>query len=146
MSADKRLEIDAWHCDGNYFKFLHRHETGLAFDKDTLQQIIRFLWHYKRIIILFCTAVFFTSFSLPPSTAPFFSLVASVFICYFLSLSFCPAHKKFDSLFPICCPYNITNGFRRARVSAKRAYLLRHVRPSVRLYQHGSHWTDLREI
>ena len=34
-----------------------------------------------------------------------------------------------------------TAAFRSARL-----YLFRHVRPSVRLYQHGSHWTDLRDI
>jgi hypothetical protein len=36
--------------------------------------------------------------------------------------------------------------FRRVRIVAKSAYYIRHVRPSVRMYQRGSHWTDFREI
>ena len=39
---------------------------------------------------------------------------------------------------------------RRSRVVGKSAYWLRHarlsVRPSVRKYQRGSHWTDFHEI
>jgi hypothetical protein len=37
-------------------------------------------------------------------------------------------------------------GFRRVCIVAKIAFYLRHVRPSVRIYQPDSHGTDLREI
>jgi hypothetical protein len=36
-------------------------------------------------------------------------------------------------------------GFRRVRKIAKSDYELRHVRPSVRMEQLGSHWTDFDE-
>ena len=35
---------------------------------------------------------------------------------------------------------------RRVRKIPKSDYLLRHVRPSVRMEQLGSHWTDFHEI
>jgi len=126
------------------FKFLHCHEIGLACDNGTLQQIIWSLWHYTRIIILYHSILYFI---LSPSpTTPSSSLVVSAFFCYSLSLTFCPTRKKFVSLIPICCSFNTTTVFRGARVFAKMAYLLRHVRQSVRLYQRGSQWTDFREI
>jgi len=35
---------------------------------------------------------------------------------------------------------------RRFCVGAKRAHSFRHVLPSVRLYQRGSHWIDFRSV
>jgi hypothetical protein len=35
---------------------------------------------------------------------------------------------------------------KRLRIAAKSADYLRYVRPSVRTYQRGSHWTDFREV
>jgi len=43
----------------------------------------------------------------------------------------------------VCSASNVTHSFKRFRRVAESAHYLRHIRPSVRMYQCGSHGTDL---
>jgi len=58
----------------------------------------------------------------------------------------CYCSQQQTQLRALLCKGTVIVDFRRVRKIAKSDYQLRHVRPSVRMEQFRSHWTDFHEI